>query len=101
MKKFECILVTDKDINLDLFHDKLFNTVKKDRIVSYEDLGIRLFAYPIRKMTKGRFINFKFTTHDLLNYDYDECMENNYVSDLELKFNSWNEIVKFIIVRCE
>lgn len=97
---FECVLIINKNVNEIGFKNKILSVLDK-RIITYDYLGVRKLAYKIQEQEEAKYISFKFTTHDVLNTTFNEEDENNFIHDLELKFRTWNEILKFIIVRCE
>lgn len=93
MNKYESVLIlTEKVENSEREKalDRIRDFIKENgNITREENIGIRKFAYEIKKQTQGYYYQINFE------------IEANLIAELERRYRITDEILKFIIVKQE
>lgn len=65
----------------------------KGKIIEIQNLGIKRLAYTIKGFTQGHYLIMDFET------DFNKCKEG--ILELEQRIRTFEEVIKFIIIRKE
>lgn len=87
--EYEAIVILEPGIDVNIFRNKIMDLDSIYYFKEWDDMGVKEMAYPIQGSWRGHYVRFVFVT--LLND----------VSYIENSLRMCNEILKFILVKCE
>ena len=93
MKKYESIIIVKADLDsneIKKLETKIINLINKNgNLAKFENLGKKKLAYEIKNCNEGIFIDFYFKA------------ETEFVSKLNIKFKTMEEIIIYVIIKIE
>jgi len=96
MNKYESVIIVKPNLSEKDLEELILKIEEKIRenaeIIKKDDIGIRRLAYEIRKNTEGHYFVYEFQVNSDLS--------SKAVSEIERFYRITDEIMKFIIVKC-
>lgn len=87
--EYEAIVILEPGIDINIFRNKIMDLNSIYYFKEWDDMGVKEMAYPIQGSWQGHYIKFVFTTL------------SESINIIERFFRMCNEVLKFIIVKCE